>query len=115
MKMNNVCHVEIPTTDLERAINFFENLFNWKVNTEAIPNYGLVHADVSVGIPVRDKVEPNIRRVYFQVSDIAKYLMKAEELGGTVVNQKAKISDEIGYSASFKDLDGNIIGIFAPQ
>ncbi|MHA2172196.1 MAG: VOC family protein, partial [Candidatus Kariarchaeaceae archaeon] len=34
--MSNVCHIEIPILDLEKAKEFYQNVFKWEVNTEAL-------------------------------------------------------------------------------
>ncbi len=37
-----VNHVEIPVLDLKKTKEFYEGIFNWKVDLDAMPNYGLV-------------------------------------------------------------------------
>ena len=51
--------------------------------------------------------------LYFQVDDIEKSLLKAKQLGGEVEQEKVQISEEIGYQGKFKDVFGNIIGVFS--
>jgi len=49
--------------------------------------------------------------VYVGVSDIPKKLAKVKALGGEVVKEKTEI-EGVGWYGLFKDLDGNLIGLF---
>ncbi|NBU26980.1 MAG: VOC family protein, partial [Caulobacteraceae bacterium] len=36
---NPVCHFEIPVTDLDRAIRFYEGVFGYRLNRRTIDGY----------------------------------------------------------------------------
>ena len=114
--MNNICHVEIPVTDLKKADEFYNKVFGFNINTEMLPNYGLVNEEeVSIGMPVVEKIEYPNTRLYIQVENIEKTLKLVGENGGETVSEKNKISDQIGFGAKFRDCFGNEVGLFAPE
>ena len=111
---NNICHVEIPIKNVISAEKFYNSLFNWNIDFTLLEDYGLLNKnDISIGFPLRENFTPNNGIIYIKVDDINKYLKKALENGGKLHKEKGKISDQIGYSASFIDIFGNKIGLFS--
>jgi predicted enzyme related to lactoylglutathione lyase len=49
--------------------------------------------------------------VTIMVSDIDKSLAKVEKLGGKTVQKKQPVGD-MGFTAYFKDSEGNVVGLF---
>ena len=110
-----VNHVEIPVLDLKKAKEFYETIFDWKVDLEAMPNYGLVELkdSASIGFFIVEKIPDHGVNVVFGVEDIDKKLAEITEAGGKVKREKYEISPEIGYSAQFLDCCGNEFGLFS--
>ena len=39
---STVNHVEIPVIDLKKAAKFYKAIFEWEIDLDTMPNYGLV-------------------------------------------------------------------------
>lgn len=110
-----VNHVEIPVLDLEKAKAFYDNVFDWKLDLETMPNYGLADIKpVSLGFPVAEKIPEFGINVVFGVPNIEKTLEAIVENGGKVHVPKYQITPEIGFAAEFLDCFGNRLGLFSP-
>jgi len=112
-----VCHIEIPVLkdQQEMTKDFYHQLFGWDIAFDQIPNYGLTtNLEVSVGLPLVDKIAKTTNRIYIEVDNIPATLTQVDKLGGKVMTDKNKISDDIGFGATFTDLSGNTIGLFSP-
>ena len=112
---NHFCHIEISSTDLKGAEEFYGKLFSWKIKpAEDFPGYSVFETgkDPGGGLQKVDKVNPGEGvLVYVQVDDVDATLSKAKELGGTIVKEKTEIP-QIGWFGLLKDLDGNPLGVF---
>ena len=117
-----VVHFEIPFDDEERATAFYTGVFGWKL--QAIPelsyvlattgpseqgppsepgfvNGGLLERALPVGGPV----------IVLDVEDIDATLELVELRGGMTVSAKQAVG-EMGFSAYFKDSEGNLTGLW---
>ena len=115
-----VTHLEIPTLQKkkEETAKLFAAVFGWAITYDAMPNYGMTtntQGKVSIGLPLRDEVTEPVSNLYIHVQDIDTALLTAKKFGAKVVSEKNMISEDIGFGASFKDLSGNIIGLFSPE
>ncbi len=118
-----VVHFEIPAEDVDRARKFYKGAFGWRMNPLPELNYTLVETvelgpdrmpkesgAINGGMmkregPVKDPV------ITIAVDDIDKALKTVEKLGGKVVQKKMAVGD-MGFSAYFKDTEGNIMGLW---
>lgn len=115
---SRVTHFEIPTEDPQRAAQFYSAAFGWQIQKwEGPQEYWLVHTGegqpgIDGGIMRRsgpfDRVVNTV-----SVDDIGKATARVQELGGTLVGEKATIPD-IGYLQYAQDPDGNIFGMMQP-
>ena len=117
-----VVHFEIPFDDQERAKAFYGEAFGWQMTelpdmkyvltttgpSEQGPpsepgfiNGGLLQRGLPVGGPV----------LVLDVEDINASLEQIERLGGTTVESKQAVG-EMGFSAYFKDPEGNLMGLW---
>ena len=112
-----VNHVEIPVLDLKKTKEFYEGIFNWKVDLDAMPNYGLVELKetASIGFYIVEKIPDHGINVVFEVEDITQKLTEIKNAGGTIKRDKYEIAPEIGYSAQFEDCFGNELGLFSSK
>jgi len=118
-----VVHFEIPFDDGERARAFYRDAFGWVIN-----EYPEMHYDIVQTGPVGDDGFPAqpgyvgggmIRResptdrpvITIDVDDIDAALARIEELGGMAVLGRQDVGD-MGYAAYFKDVEGNLMGLF---
>ncbi len=113
---HHICHVEIPTTDFEKAKTFYSSLFGWKITITPNMDYATFEtgSEPGGGFNKVDKVtsvgEQGVL-IYVFTEDIQETLARVVELGGSVIKEKTLIP-EIGWYALFGDPDGSIIGIF---
>ena len=118
-----VVHFEIPFDDGDRARAFYGDAFGWNLmplpemsytmvstgpTSELGPpsepgfiNGGMLQRDTPVGSPV----------ITVDVEDIDAALEKIERLGGATVVAKQAVAD-MGFSAYFKDPEGNLMGLW---
>jgi hypothetical protein len=118
-----VVHFEIPAEDVDRARKFYKWAFGWRMNPLPELKYTMVET-VELG-PDRMPKEPGainggmMKRegpvngpvITIAVDDIDKALKTVEKLGGKVVQKKVTVGD-MGFSAYFKDPEGNIMGLW---
>lgn len=115
---------EIPALDITRAKNFYESIFNVKM--EDMPEMmgmkmssfpaemgnGKVSGAVvqsQMHVPSKDGAV-----VYLNANpSIQNVIERIEKSGGKVMMPKTQISPEIGYMAFFTDTEGNKIGLHA--
>jgi predicted enzyme related to lactoylglutathione lyase len=109
-----VVHFEISGKDFKKSIDFYKNLFDWKVELWGDMPYGMVQPQsersIGGGIGAAQQGQPNVT-FYIQVDDLQAYLNKAEQLGGKMVVPPSPIPG-VGSMAMFSDPDGNILGLF---
>jgi uncharacterized protein len=123
--MNSIIHFEIPVDDSKRAETFYSKAFGWMVNPMPDFGYAMVGTSpsdeqgmpkepgsINGGMPKRGGPVNNIV-VTVGVDDIDSALKQIEQLGGKTVQAKMPIGD-MGFTAYFKDTEGNVVGLWAP-
>ena len=116
--MTTIVHFDIPAENIKRAKNFYEKLFDWKI--EPVPGpmeyYNITTKDekgkegIAGGIGQRELSEQKITN-FIGVSSINEYIKKIENLGGKILMPKTTIPG-FGYLATFIDTEGNTLGIW---
>ena len=118
-----IVHFEIPFDDGDRARAFYKSAFGWDVRE--LPDMGYT---ITTTGPVTDQGVPSepgfinggmLQRaapvdnpvVTVDCADLDAALAKVEELGGTVVVGKQPVAD-MGFSAYFRDPEGNLMGLW---
>jgi uncharacterized protein len=114
--MNRVVHFEIPSSKTTESREFYSNVFGWKFDSfhGEESGYWLCSTGEGPGIDgaVMRKQDPaHPVTIIIQVEDIDRASDQVEQAGGEIVLGKQKVGD-IGYSAYFKDPDGNIMGLW---
>ncbi len=124
--MDSVVHFEIPADKPERASKFYSDAFGWNImkwegpmaywmlgTTESDKNGMPKNAgSINGGMGKREGPLKSIV-VTISVADIDKALQKVEKAGGKKVSKKQAIGD-MGFTAYFKDSEGNVVGLFQP-
>lgn len=117
-----VVHFEIPYDDGDRARGFYREAFGWDLQTWGEGDYTLV---MTGPVGEQGSTEPGyinggmMQReapyaspvVVIEVEDIDAALATVERLGGATVTAKQPVG-EMGWSAYFKDPEGNLMGLF---
>lgn len=118
-----VVHFEIPYDDGDRARAFYREVFGWEITDEMGPHYSIVQTGPTdksgwpvdkgyIGGGMLKRESPTDRPVItIEVEDIDAALASIEAQGGqTLVGRQA--IGEMGYAAYFKDVEGNLMGLF---
>jgi len=117
--MNNpVQWLEITTTNLERAKDFYAKVFNLEFQLSEMPDYkmymfGSPEKVGSAGALVQDslnKPSTDGTVIYFSCEDVSIELARVEEAGGKLLIPKTDIG-EFGFFAQITDTEGNRIGL----
>ena len=122
IKTNAVGWFEIPVTNMDRAVKFYEAVFGYKLERHQMGEldmswFPFAEAPGSPGTLVfhKDFYKPSMDGVliYFTSpsGDLSNELTKVESAGGKVLMPKKLITDDIGYMALCKDTEGNRIAL----
>ncbi len=114
---NSVNWVEIPVINFDRAKEFYSRIYDYEMFDEIMGalRMGFLPMDQEsqgVGGAIVQGIgyTPTSlgAKVYLNGGkDLLTVLNRVEGAGGDVITSKTKITDEIGYFASFKDTEGN--------
>lgn len=120
---NAVNWFEIPVTDMDRAREFYEAIFDIEMQELPMPEFrmvtfpmelgsGLVHGALcqhEMYTPSRDGVT-----LYLNANpSIDAVIERIVPAGGEIVIPKSQISEEVGYMAFFIDSEGNRMALHA--
>jgi predicted enzyme related to lactoylglutathione lyase len=127
MSHGSVVHFELPADDLKRAQKFYAKTFGWEIMPMPEMGYtmvGTVPSDkdgmpkepgaINGGMTERDALLAH-PVVTINVADIDASLKLVAKNGGKVARKKTAIGP-MGFTAYFKDSEGNTVGLFqAPK
>ena len=116
---NLATYFEIPVLDMERAIQFYSEVF------EVAFTKGVIHEcemaffpqdqgeGISGALAKGSVYRPSVNGclIYLVTHDIDKTLSKVNQLGYSTLFPKTEVKG-LGYSAEFKDCEGNRIALF---
>jgi predicted enzyme related to lactoylglutathione lyase len=122
-KNNSVGWFELPVTNMERAMKFYETVFDQKLernqmgpldmawfpwNEDGLGSAGSLVCHKEVYKPSTDGV-----LVYFTAhsGDLNNELSRVESAGGRVLQPKTLITEDIGYMAMIIDSEGNRVAL----
>ena len=120
---NPVVHFEIPVTDMDRAVAFYEHVLGHALTRESVDGYEMAffpRADDRFGasgaLAKGDVYQPSHKGpiIYFDVADIDAVLARATARGGRVLYAKKDIG-AAGFVAEFEDSEGNRIALSQPK
>lgn len=116
---NPFVHVELNTTDLDKAKAFYSKLFAWKL--EDVPMPGGSYTMISVGEGTGGGMmkhpmpgAPSMWLAYVQVDDIAAATQKAKALGATVIKEVTEVMGA-GWLSIITDPTGAPLGLWKPK
>ena len=122
MSRNAIDWFEIPAANLDRAIAFYEAVFDFKLQPMELANklrmaLFPIHPSEGVGGALCQHPEfytpsQTGTMVYLNADpDLAIALARVEKAGGRVLVPKSQISAEYGYMAVFIDCEGNRVAL----
>ena len=129
MKENVGCWFEIPVENMDRAVNFYETVFNFKIDVQDFggelmgwfpfaKDKGAANAGGSLIQNLQYyKPSTNGTLIYFasQTDDVNDELSRVEDAGGKLIVEKRLIAPEIGYMGAFIDTEGNRIAVHSKK
>lgn len=117
--MIEVRYLEIPVSDMDRAVRFYERVFALRLERVDVDGYEMarfpspgerVGADVALAkgdVYIPSKSGPI---VYIHVPNIDAVLARATAAGGSVLYPRKDIGEH-GFVAEFEDSEGNRIAL----
>ncbi len=117
--INPVVHFEIPVTDMDRAIGFYQAVFGYKLERAEVDGYDMAFFPRADGKPGAagalakgDVYRPSHDGpvLYFDVPDIDAVIARAKARGARVLYAKKDIGDA-GFVAEIEDSEGNRIAL----
>ena len=123
--MPRVVHFEIHAGDPERAVNFYQKLFDWTFQKwEGPMPYWLVttgkdsEPGINGGLLQRQgEIDGQAVIAYVctvGVTNVDEYIQKATKLGASIVVPKMAVPG-VGWLVYCKDTEGNIFGMIQPD
>jgi predicted enzyme related to lactoylglutathione lyase len=114
--MNRFIHFELATDDIEKSVQFYQDVFGWQIQKWEGPiDYWLVTTgdENSPGIngglmQANGKLRGTINTI--GVEDIEAAIAQIQVHGGEIMFPKDSIPG-VGYQAYFKDSNGTIVGL----
>jgi uncharacterized protein len=116
---NPVISFEIPVSDIDRAIRFYENVFGYEFERAMVDGNEMAwfpmaedKPGISGALAKGDSYRPSIEGtlVYFRTDNIDDTLAKADSNGGKTLYPKTLVG-ELGWVAEFEDSEGNRIAL----
>jgi len=113
---------EIPTSDLDRAQQFYEHVLAVQLKREdvgdgtlAVFPYGGT-PNASGALIAMEDCEPSVQGsvVYLSVADLAPALERVNTKGGDTLVPRTALPQGMGSFAQFRDCEGNRVGLWSP-
>jgi uncharacterized protein len=113
---NPFVHVELNSTDVAKARDFYAKLFAWKLQDMPMPSGTYTMIDVGEGTgggmmthPVPG--EPSTWLAYVLVDEIKSSTAKAKALGATIIRDATEVKD-FGWFSIIADPTGAKLGLW---
>lgn len=117
---NPFVHVELATTDLDKAKSFYRSLFDWKLN-EMDMGGGMHYTMIDVGEGTGGGMmkhpmpgAPSAWLAYVNVDNIKAATDKAKSLGATVLRDVTEVPNAGSFSI-IVDPTGAMLGLWQPK
>ena len=114
---NPFVHVELATTDIDKAKSFYRALFDWQLNDVAMSG-GMTYTLIGVGQGTGGGMmkhpmpgAPSAWLAYVQVDDVRAATDKARSLGAQILRDVTPVPDEGSFSI-ITDPTGAALGLW---
>jgi predicted enzyme related to lactoylglutathione lyase len=121
-RASRVVWFEIPTTNLERATRFYNQILDITMTRQAdgpFSNMALFpYSPPAIGGCVtqgRTPTQPGAGSIVYLNADpsLDAVLDRVEPAGGKILAPRTALPEGMGYFAEITDLDGNVVGLHA--
>lgn len=120
---NSINWFAIPTSDFERALDFYNALFDngmhrMNMGGNDLAFFPAEQGSVSGHIFYSEDFKPSDKGPLLYLNggdDLQPLLDKVEAAGGKIIAGKRQVTPEIGYVAEFIDSEGNKIALHSPN
>ncbi|MEQ8423799.1 MAG: VOC family protein [Cyclobacteriaceae bacterium] len=109
---------EIPAYNFDRAVSFYNQIYNITMDTTEINGYSMAFFPAKRGIGgavvTGEGCTPNTTGPLLYLNggkDLNVVLSKVEQAGGRVIMNKTLINDAVGHFALFMDSEGNRLAL----
>ena len=109
-----ISHIEIPAKDVKTATEFYNTVFDWKMETDEAMNYTMFTAGGGTGGGFSEVNQENPVGnvlIYIDTPDLEASVKAVKEHGGEILMERYEIGD-FGLMATFKDPTGNLIALY---
>jgi len=118
---NPFCHVELNTTDVKKAKDFYGKLFDWKLEDLPAPTPGGDYTMIGVGEGTGGAImkhpipgAPSFWLAYVLVDDVQAATKKAKSLGANVMKDVTEIPG-FGWFSVLADPTGAHFALWKPK
>ena len=116
---NSFVHIELNTTDVARAKQFYGKLFKWKLSDVPMPDFTYTMVDVGPGtgggiMPQLMPDTPSAWLPYVAVDDIDAATKKAKQLGAEIMKEVTEVMG-MGWLSIITDPTGAVLGFWEPK
>lgn len=113
---NPFVHVELNTTDVTKAKDFYGKLFDWKLEDVPMPAgaYTMIKVGEGTGGGMMQQMQPGAPSswlAYVEVDDIKASTAKAKSLGADIMIDVTEVAD-MGWLSIFTDPTGAALGLW---
>jgi predicted enzyme related to lactoylglutathione lyase len=119
--MSRVTHFEIHADDPQRAVNFYQHIFDWQINKwEGTEDYWLITTGPATEPGIDGAILQRMGSINgdsviayvctIDVPSVDETIAKITTHGGTIALPKMAIP-HVGWVAYAKDTEGNIFGV----
>jgi predicted enzyme related to lactoylglutathione lyase len=122
--MNPIGWIEVPVADMQRAMRFYNAVFEWDLKENILGPLSMAWFPASQNVPgsggslvKNENYRPSSdgALVYFSCKDVAVQIERVEKAGGQVLKAKTQISPQMGFMALALDSEGNRIAFHSYQ
>ena len=113
---NPFVHMELSSTDINKAKDFYGKLFSWKMEDAPMPEgtYTLINVGEGTGGGMMKQMipgAPSMWMAYVSVGDVEAATKKAKSLGANVMKDKTEVTD-MGWFSIITDPTGAMLGLW---